>query len=103
MWLLVFVTSGYHNIKAKTMNVLLEEIVNIYHNEIWKLHGIPRIILSDRGLQFASRFIEDLMKVLETKRILSTAYHPQMDGQTKWINQEIGTFLRHYVNYQQDN
>ena len=43
------------------------------------------------------------MKALGTKRQLSTAYHPQTDGQTKRINQEIGTFLRHYVNYQQDD
>ena len=43
------------------------------------------------------------MKVLETKRILSTTYHPQIDGQTKQINQEIGTFLQHYISYQQDD
>ncbi len=43
------------------------------------------------------------MKPLRTKRILSIAYHPQTDGQTEQINQEIGTFLRYYVNYQQDN
>jgi len=43
------------------------------------------------------------MRVLGTKRKLSTAYHPQTDGQTERINQEIGTFLWHYVNYQQDD
>ena len=37
------------------------------------------------------------------KRQLLTAYHPQTDGQTERINQEIGTFLQHYVNYQQDD
>jgi len=42
-------------------------------------------------------------KVLGTKRKISTAYHPQTDGQTERMNQEIGTFLRHYINYQQDN
>jgi len=54
-------------LKATTTNISLEEIAKIYHNEIWKLHRIPRTILSDRGPQFMSRFIEDLMKALETK------------------------------------
>jgi len=43
------------------------------------------------------------MKALRTKRMLLTAYHPQTDGQMERINQEISTFLQHYVNYQQDN
>jgi len=47
--------------------------------------------------------MKDLIKALGTKQILSTTYHPQTDGQMEQINQEIGTFLRHYVNYQQDN
>jgi len=49
------------------------------------------------------KFIEEFTKVLETWRQLSMAYHPQTDGQTERINQEIGMFLWHYVNYQQDN
>jgi len=73
-------------LKATTINVSSEEIAKIYQDEIWKLHGIPRTILSDRGPQFASRFMEDLTKVLGTKQMLSTAYHPQMDGQTEQIN-----------------
>ena len=47
--------------------------------------------------------MEEFTKVLGTKRQLLMAYHPQTDGQTERINQEIGTFLRHYMNYQQDN
>jgi len=47
--------------------------------------------------------MEEFTKVLGTKRKLSTAYHLQTDGQTERINQEIGTFLQHYVNYQQDD
>jgi len=49
------------------INVSSEEITKIYRDEIWKLHGIPRTILSDKGSHFASRFMEDLMKALETK------------------------------------
>jgi len=90
-------------LKATTINVSSEEIAKIYQDEIWKLHRIPRTILSDKGPQFASRFMKDLMKALETEQMLLTAYHPQTDRQTEQINQEIGTFLRHYVNYQQDN
>ena len=80
-----------------------EGITRIYKDKIWKLHRIPKKILSDRGPQFVSRFMEELTKALRTKIILSTVYHPQSDGQTKRINQGIGTFLWHYINYQQNN
>jgi len=60
-------------------NVSLEEIAKIYWDEVWKLYRISQTVLSNRGLQFISRFMEDLMKALETKRILSTVYHPQTD------------------------
>ena len=84
-------------------NVSSEEIAEIYRNKIWKIHVIPRKILSNRGPQFASRFMKELMEALGTKRMLSTVYHPQSDGQTERINQEIEMFLQHYINYQQDD
>ena len=90
-------------LKATTMNISSEEIAKIYRDKIWKLHGIPKKILSDRRPQFVSKFMEELTKALGTKRQLSTAYHPQTNGQMERINQEIGTFLQHYVNYQQDD
>ena len=91
------------HLKATTMNVSLEGIAKIYRDDIWKLHRIPRRILSNRGLQFTSKFMEEFTRALGTKRQLSTAYHPQTDGQMERINQEIGMFLQHYVNYQQDD
>ena len=75
------------------MSISSEEIAKIYKDNIWKLHVIPRKILSDREPQFVSRFIEEFMKALGTKRQLLMAYHSQTDGQTERINQEIGTFL----------
>jgi len=80
-------------LKATMMNISSEGMVKIYRDDIWKLYRIPRKILSNRGPQFASKFMEELTKALRTKRQLSTAYHPQTDGQTERINQEIGTFL----------
>ena len=81
------------HLKATTTNVSSEGIAKIYRDDIWRLHGIPRKILSDKGPQFTSNFMEEFTKALGTKRQLSTAYHPQTDGQTERINQEIGTFL----------
>ena len=90
-------------LKAITTNILSEGIVKIYKDDIWKLHGVPRKILSDWEPQFTSKFIEEFMKVLGTKQQLLMAYHLQKDGQMERINQEIGIFLWHYINYQQDN
>ena len=84
-------------------NISSEEIAKIYRDEIWKLHGIPKKIPSNRGPQFALRFMEELTKALETKRMLLIAYYLQLYRQTKRINQEIKMFLWHYVNYQQDD
>ena len=80
-------------LKATTTSISSEGIVKIYRDEIWKIHGVPKTILSNRGPQFAPKFMEDFTKVLGTKRRLSTVYHPQTNGQTERINQEIGMFL----------
>ena len=63
-------------LRVTTMNVSPEEITKIYWNGIWKLHRIPWKVFSNREPQFVSRFMEDLLKALGIKRILSTAYHP---------------------------
>ena len=73
-------------LKATMTSLSSEGVAKIYRDKIWKIYGIPKTILSDRGPQFASKFMEDLTRVLGTKRKLSTAYHPQTDGQTERIN-----------------
>jgi len=55
-------------LKATTMNISLEGIAKIYRDDIWKLHGVPRKILSNRGLQFASKFMDEFTKALGIKR-----------------------------------
>jgi len=76
-----------------TTNISSEGIAKIYRDEVWKLHGIPRKILSDRRLQFASKFMEKFTKVLGITKQLSIVYHSQTDGQTERMNQEVGIFL----------
>jgi len=63
-------------LKATTTNISFKDIAKIYRDEIWKLHEIPRKILSNRGLQFMSQFMEEFMKALGTMRQLSTVYYP---------------------------
>jgi len=55
-------------LKAMTMNILSEGIAKIYRDKIWKLHRVPRKILSDRGPQFTLKFMKEFTKVLGTKR-----------------------------------
>jgi hypothetical protein len=65
-----------------------------YIAEIVRLHGIPKTIVSDRGSQFIAHFWEHLHKGLGTSLIRSTAYHPQIDGQTKRVNAVLEDMLR---------
>ena len=73
-------------LKATITNISLEGIAKIYRDNIWKIHGVPKKILSDRGPQLASKFMEEFTKVLGTKRQLLTAYYSQTDSQMERIN-----------------
>ena len=75
------------------MNISSERIAKIYRDEVQKLHGIPRKILSDSGPQFVLKFMEEFTKILETTRQLSIVYHSQTNRQTERMNQEVETFL----------
>ena len=65
----------------------------LFHDHIWKQFGIPQKVISDQGPQFAAQFMKDLYQLVGTKTNISTAYHPQTDGQTKQMNQEIEQYL----------
>jgi hypothetical protein len=70
------------------------QYVERYIAEIIWLHGIPKTIVSDRGSQFTAHFWEHLHKGLGTNLVRSTAYHPQIDGQTERVNQVLEDMLR---------
>jgi hypothetical protein len=65
----------------------------LYLGEVWKHHGTPQVVLSDRGSQFTARFTHELYKLLGIKLATSMAYHPQTDGQTEHVNQELEGYL----------
>jgi len=78
-------------------------LADLMTKEIFRLHGISKDIISDRGTLFTSEFWKQYTKEMEVERKLSTAFHPQTDGQTERTNAILEQYLRAYINYQQDN
>jgi len=75
-------------------DITAEETTTLFLNHIWKHYGLPDRIILDRGPQFASQVTKEIWKTLGIERSMSTAYHPQTDGETEQVNQEIEQYLR---------
>jgi hypothetical protein len=72
-----------------TSTITTDEVARLFQNNVWNRYGLPKPIISDRGLQFVSQFMRDLLKLLGIKGNPFTVYHPQTDGQTEQMNQEL--------------
>jgi len=66
-----------------TKETSAEGLAQLFRDNVWKLHGLPKSIISDQGLQFAAELTKELNRMLGIETRLSTAFHPQMDGQTE--------------------
>src|SRR3546814_14657933 len=75
-----------------------KEVAKLFIDNVFKHHGIPQQIISDRDAKFTSVFWKSFFKRIGTKISLTTAYHPQADGQTERTNQQLEYYLRHFVN-----
>jgi hypothetical protein len=94
IWVIVDrLTKVAHFIPVKT-TYLGVKLAELYRSQIVCLHGVPKKIVSDRGSQFTSKFWERLHKSMDTKLNFSSAYHPQIDGQTERTNQILEDMLR---------
>ncbi|GJP80320.1 hypothetical protein CLOP_g10543 [Closterium sp. NIES-67] len=71
-----------------------EETAQLFVRYIISQHGIPTTLISDRDPKFTSKFWKELMSLLGTKLAMSSAYHPQTDGQTERLNQIVEQLLR---------
>jgi deoxyuridine 5'-triphosphate nucleotidohydrolase len=83
--------------------VTARETAYLFLRHVFREHGIPKSIITDRDARFTSRFWQELFRLLGTKLKLSTAHHPQTDGQTERQNRTLLEQLRHYVSEHQDN
>ena len=77
---------------SKTSNA--SKIAKLYFNEIVKLYGLPKTIMSDRDVRFMSYFLKTLWYLVGTKLKFSIAFHPQIVGQTKVVNRSLANLLR---------
>ena len=80
-----------------------EELVECFLHHVYKLHGAPDSIVSDRGSSFVSAFWQRLSARLKTVLHLSSAFHPQTDGQTEIVNAAVNKYLRAFVAFTQDD
>ena len=86
-----------------SMNVTSKGLAHLYFDHIFRLHGIPDSVISERGTQFVLEFTKALCSLMGTKQNLSTSFHSQTDGQTERINVLVEQYVHGYYNYQQDD
>jgi hypothetical protein len=86
------------HIVPTTDKVDLDGIAEIHHRSIFRLHGIPQKFISDQSPQFASCMMRALLKQLGVEAGITTAYHPQTNGQTERINHKVAIYLRMFCN-----
>src|SRR6266704_1135274 len=72
------------------------DTANSYINDVHKRYGLPTTLISDRGPQFTSKVFEEICKIFGIDHRKSTAFHPQTDGESERLNQELETYLRLY-------
>ena len=86
-----------------TTKVTTQQLAQLFLTNIFRLHGIPEEIISDRDRRFTSHFWRELCLLLGTQQNMSTPYHPQTDGQTERMNRVLEEMLRHFVSPHQND
>ena len=82
-----------------TEKTIAEGLAKLFRDNMWKLYGLPKSIISDRGPQFMAGLMKKLNQILEIKSKMSTAFYPQTDGQMERVNQELEQYLRMFIDH----
>jgi len=81
---------------------MAEGLARLLRDNVWQLHGLPKSIISDRGLQFVAGLMRELNKMLGIKTKLPTVFHLQTDGQIERMNQELEQYLHMFTDHCQE-
>ena len=84
-----------------TKKILAKGLARLFRNNVWKLHGLSKSIISDQGLQFVIGLIRELNQMLGIKSKLLIVFYPQTNGQTEKVNQELKQYLRMFIDHKQ--
>jgi hypothetical protein len=103
IWVAVDRLSKRIRVAPTTKEVDSVGVARLFRDHVWRNHGLPDQIISDRGSQFVSKFTRELNRLLGIQTTPSTAFHPQTDGQTERVNMEIEQYLRVFINHRQDD
>lgn len=80
-----------------------DRLAEAFVAQVFRLHGLPETIVSDRGTTFMSQFWTLVLRQLRINPAPSTAFHPQTDGQVERVNAILEDYLRHFVSGEQDD
>ena len=97
VWVIVDRLTKSAHFLAVRMIFTLEEFCRLYVREIVRLHGVPVSIVSDRDPRFTAQFWKSFQKTMGTQLSMSTAFHPQTDGQSERTIKILEDMLRAYV------
>jgi len=84
---------------ATTEGTSVKGLARLFRDNMWKLHRLPESVVLDRGPQFVVGLTRELNQMLGIETKLSTAFHPQTDGQTEQMNQELEHYLQFFVDH----
>jgi len=103
IWVAVDRVSKRIHIAPTTKEIDSVGNARLFRDHIWRHHGLPDQIISDRGPQFVQSFTQELNRLLGIETRSSTSFHPQTDGQTERVNMEIEQYLRMFTNQRQSD
>ena len=101
----VFTDMYSHCIHVEPSHIKLsvEGFANLIRDRVIRYHSLPEVLISDQGPQMVAKAWGQICKQLGIIEHLSTGYHPETDGQTERVNQEVEAYLQLFTNYLQDN